>query len=119
MSDVRQIVGRRGEDIAAAFLLAKGFSEIGRNWRCRMGEIDLIVKRGDEVRFIEVKLRRTDTYGNPEDAITQGKLRHLARAIECWLRDQPTEPRRYQADAVAIKCYPGEDPEVVWIEGIL
>lgn len=119
MSDARQRAGRRGEDLAAAFLSAKGFVEIARNWRCRVGEIDLIVKRGDEVRFVEVKLRRTETYGNPEEAITRTKLRHLARTIECWLLDQPVEPKHYQADAVAIKLLSGCEPEILWIEGIL
>jgi putative endonuclease len=119
MSDARQVIGRRGEDLAAAFLSAKGFIEVARNWRCRVGEIDLIVKRGNEVRFVEVKLRRTETYGNPEEAITRTKLRHLARTVECWLLDQAVEPKQYQVDAVAIKLLSGREPEIVWIEGIL
>lgn len=119
MTDQRKLIGRRGEEIAAAFLLGKGFREVARNWSCRAGEIDLIVRRGDEIRFIEVKLRRSGTYGHPEEAITKTKLLHLSRAIEVWLSQQPSPPSMYQADAIAITILSELSPEIVWIEGIL
>jgi len=84
-----------------------------------MGEIDLIVRKGEEVRFIEVKTRYSTTFGYPEEAITKTKLRHMARAIEMWLRTQKREPKRYQADAIAILVLPGQSPDIRWIEGIL
>jgi putative endonuclease len=118
MKDARQIFGRRGEEIAAAFLLAKGFRVIGRNWRCRGGEIDLIVERRGEIRFIEVKLRRTKEFGHPEESITPTKIRHLSIAIEMWLRTRPQPPKQYQADAIAILLEPGTSPDIRWIENI-
>ncbi len=119
MEDQRKVVGRRGEEFAAAFFQSKGFRVIDQNWSCRLGEIDLIVERDGEVRFVEVKMRFTTTYGYPEEAITPTKLQHLARAIELWLRAQPNPPARYQADALAILFRENQEPDVQWIEGIL
>lgn len=116
--DERKMRGARGEEIAAAFLEARGFRVIAKNWMHRLGEIDLIVERNGEVRFIEVKLRYTRTFGYPEASITGAKLRHLARAIECWLQVQARPPKRYQADAVAITLIPGQKSEIHWIEAI-
>ena len=116
--DPRRAVGNKGEDFAAAFFESKGFRVIGRNWNCRMGEIDLIIERGEETRFIEVKTRFSTEFGYPEESITSAKLRHLARAIEMWIRENG-EPKNYQADALAVLVLSGKEPQVEWIEGIL
>ena len=118
MIDQRKKFGSRGENLAAAFLQGKGFRLIGQNWRCALGEIDLIMERDGDVRFVEVNTRQTTTYGYPEQAITPTKLKHLARAIELWLRQSKMRPKRYQADAVAIQFSPQKEPEIRWIEGI-
>lgn len=117
--DARKIRGLSGESIALAYLQDRGFCLIERNWSCRLGEIDLIVERNGEIRFIEVKLRRTMEYGYPEGSITYTKLRHLSRAIECWIKDQQQPPTRYQADAIAIYAPLDAVPDIYWIESIL
>jgi putative endonuclease len=117
--DYRKIRGQSGESMALAYLEERGFRLIERNWNCRLGEIDLIVERGGETRFIEVKLRRSIAYGYPEASITGLKLRHLARAIECWMNAQKSPPNRYQVDAVAILAIPGQEPAIEWIEAIM
>jgi len=117
--DYRKICGLGGESIALDYLEERGFRLIERNWNCRLGEIDLIVECAGETRFIEVKLRRTAEFGYPESSITRTKLRHLARAIECWMKAQRNPPTRYQADAIAIFAPLDHDPEIVWIEAIL
>ncbi len=119
MVDYRKIRGQSGETMALAFLEARGFCLVERNWACRLGEIDLIVERKGEIRFIEVKFRRTMEFGYPEAAITPTKLKHLKRAIECWLKAQPVFPVRYQADAIAIIALFDCDPDIEWIEYIL
>ncbi|MEI7512138.1 MAG: YraN family protein [Candidatus Uhrbacteria bacterium] len=116
--DYRKADGKIGEDLAAAFLIGKGFRVIDRNWLHRLGEIDLIVERDGEIRFVEVKYRNTLEYGRPEEAITGKKLRHLERAIILWLEGQRKQPARYQADAVAITALSGREPEYYWIENI-
>ncbi len=117
--DSRKIHGQRGEAMAAKFLEERGFCVIERNWNCRLGEIDLIVSRDGEIRFIEVKLRRSLDYGYPEASITWTKLKHLSRAIECWIKSQKQPPECYQADAIAILAPYEAEPSIVWIERIL
>lgn len=117
--DIRKIRGLSGESIALAHLEERGFRLVERNWTCRLGEIDLIVEREGETRFIEVKLRRTKEYGYPEESITYTKLKHLSRAIECWLKTQANPPIRYQADAIAIYAPIDAIPDIYWIESIL
>lgn len=117
-SDHRQSVGRRGESLAAAFLQTKGFKIRERNWRCRFGEIDLIVERNGEVRFVEVKTRETTMFGYPEESITRTKRLHMSRAIEVWLAKSPHPPTSFQADAVVILVERGKAPDIRWIEGI-
>jgi putative endonuclease len=77
-------VGRAGEDAAAAEYLRCGYRVVARNWRCRLGEIDLIVTRGSVLVFCEVKSRRGSALGRPFEAVTwkkQRKLRALAQAF--------------------------------------
>jgi putative endonuclease len=74
-------LGRLGEDRAAAWYMQQGYLVLARNWRCRVGEIDLVCCRGDVLVVCEVKARRADTYGQPFEAVTgakQRRLRHLA-----------------------------------------
>jgi putative endonuclease len=116
--DARRRFGDRGEDLAAAYFLARGFEVVARNWRCRSGEIDLIVSKDGAIHFVEVKTRRTMTYGYPEEAITPKKMEHLRRAIETYLQSAPVGARVYQADALAITLLPGMKPEFHYIENI-
>ena len=116
-NDPRAQFGRRGEDLASLFFRARGFRVLDRNWRTRLGEIDLIVEKDGRVHFIEVKTRRSTAYGNPEEAITQTKLRHLSRTIELYLRAHPAI-RHYQAGALAILTEPRKPAEFHYIEQI-
>ena len=82
MTDARRAFGQAGEDRAAAWYRARGYVVLARNWRCREGELDLVVRRGRTLVFVEVKARRTDRFGLPAEAITptkQQRLRTLAR----------------------------------------
>jgi len=118
-SDPRRRFGNRGEDLAAAFFITRGFRVVVRNWSCRMGEIDLVVERAGNVHFVEVKTRRTMKYGYPEEAITRTKLAHFSRAIEAYLRASPSAPQHYQADALAISIKEDGPPEYHYVEHIL
>ena len=65
--------------------MAHGYEVIGRNWRCDVGEIDLIVRRGDEVVFVEVKARADDRFGPPAAAVGHAKQRTIRRVAARWL----------------------------------
>lgn len=81
----RQTIGRWGENIAAGYYQRRGFTIIARNWRCRSGELDLICARGRSVYIVEVKTRRSEAFGGPEEAVTALKYQHMRAAAALWL----------------------------------
>jgi putative endonuclease len=110
-------VGRHGEALAADFLENQGFQVIARNWSCRLGEIDLIVGREQELRFVEVKTRSGTSFGYPEEAISATKRQKWLRTMELWLQIHTPQSTHYQADVISILLR-GDEPEVTWIQNI-
>ena len=78
--------GRPGELLAEKFLRKKGYEILERNFRCSLGEIDLIAKEGGEIVFLEVKSRKGTAFGFPEEQITWKKRRKLWRLAEFYLK---------------------------------
>ena len=72
-----QRLGARGEQLAADWYTARGYQVVARNWRCREGELDLVVARDGELVFCEVKSRSSDRFGTPAEAVTPAKQRRL------------------------------------------
>jgi len=85
----RQQFGRAAEEAAARHLTGLGWSVLGRNVRIGRGELDLIVRRGAVLAFVEVKARRSKAFGAPEDAVDGRKRRQVARLAELWLGARP------------------------------
>ncbi len=78
-------LGRYGEDLAARLLTEAGMTVVGRNWRCRAGEIDIVARDGDALVFCEVKTRRSDGFEHPMAAVGPVKADRLRRLAEIWL----------------------------------
>lgn len=74
--------GKEGEEMAAQFLIEKGYEIIARNYRHKRSEIDLIVKKNNWLIFVEVKLRSSDLYGYPEDFVDYKKARNIMEGAE-------------------------------------
>ncbi len=72
-------LGQWGEEVAAKYLVKKGYHQEAKNFRCKLGEIDLIMLYGDTLVFVEVKTRRNQRYGLPCEAVTPAKLMHISR----------------------------------------
>lgn len=85
VSSVNQIIGKRGESLAAEYLERLGMSIIARNFRCKGGEIDLIAVCGAEIHFIEVKSRSHDSRDTIEASLGASKLRAIHRASLVYL----------------------------------
>lgn len=85
-------LGRYGEEVAAAHLVAAGLTIVDRNWRCREGEVDIIALDGDVLVMCEVKTRRGVGFGTPLDAVTPAKAARLRRLALHWLTDQRERP---------------------------
>lgn len=86
--DLRIVLGRLGEDLAAGWLEAQGYEILKRNYRCPYGEIDLIVRKDRQISFVEVKTRRGDGYGSPGEAVNCKKQEKMKVAARYFLLDQ-------------------------------
>jgi putative endonuclease len=86
----RQRLGARGEQLAADWYVARGYTVVARNWRCREGELDLVVARGGELVFCEVKTRSSDRFGVPAEAVTFAKQRRLRTLAAQFLAERAT-----------------------------
>ena len=87
--NARQQFGRSAEAAAAKYLVRDGWTLLGRNVRIGRGELDLIMRRGGVLAFVEVKARRSATCGAPEDAVDGRKRRQVCRLAELWLAARP------------------------------
>lgn len=110
-----QQFGKRGEDMAASFFKNQGYEIVERNWRCRFGEVDLIIKCGEEWRFVEVKARQNEVFGYPEEAVTAVKREHFYKAIEIYSQMRGLSPRQVHADVLAI-VLSEKDFDVRWLK---
>ncbi|HLX55485.1 MAG TPA: YraN family protein [Ktedonobacteraceae bacterium] len=102
-NNARQLLGRKGEQMAAMVLLERGYRIIEHNFRCRYGEIDLIAEDRDDLVFVEVKTRKSIVYGLPEEAVTFAKRRKLVQVATYYLALHAYIDRSWRIDVVAIQ----------------
>ena len=98
----KDALGKRGEDLAADYLRGTGLTIVERNWRCALGEIDLVVRDGGETVFVEVKTRAGLGYGHPLEAITAVKLARLRRLAAAWCEAHPEVSGGIRIDAIGV-----------------
>lgn len=100
--NARQRLGRRGEEMAARRLEAEGYRVLARNYRCPFGEVDLVAEEGDCLVFVEVRTRRGDQWGTPEESVTKAKQAKLLRVAESYLDEHAAWDVDWRIDVVAI-----------------
>lgn len=116
--------GRLGEILAARHLERDGWEVLARNWRFGHREIDLIIRRGEVIAFVEVKTRSGPGSGSPFESITRRKRMEVEGAARGWIRelgfgqkgssDRSTiESSRFRFDAVSVELRKGRPPQVV------
>jgi putative endonuclease len=108
----KNALGRYGEDIAVAHLEAAGMQVLERNWRCRLGEIDVVALDGECLVVCEVKTRRSLVAGGPLEAVTAAKVARLRKLTAVWLLGQDRHFPEIRIDVVGIVA-PGRGPNVV------
>lgn len=108
MSQGRRILGRRGESVAETFLLARGYRILARNYRCPLGELDLVASEGGAVVFIEVKTRRGAKAGSGAEAISARKRWRMVRLAAYYLATHAIEGVPCRFDVVSLSVRPGE-----------
>lgn len=98
----RSAVGQYGEDVAARHLTDTGMQVLARNWRCDLGEIDVVARDGHTVVVCEVKTRSGLDYGTPLEAVTARKLARLRRLAARWLAESGERPPEVRIDVVSV-----------------
>jgi putative endonuclease len=112
--DGRTTLGRRGEELAAEHYRRLGFTVLEQNYRCRDGEIDIIVARGNLVAFCEVKTRHSSRWGEPSEAVGWRKQQRLRRLAASWLGERRPEFSELRFDVVSVLA-DDRDPQVTLI----
>ena len=125
LMDDRRALGRRGEDLAAAHLTARGCTILAANWRPAgtglRGEIDLVVQDGPALVFVEVRTRRGALPGRAEELVTPAKQARLIALAETYLQaqDWPADGTDWRIDVVTVWVRPGGAPVLTWLRGVV
>lgn len=107
--------GRAGEDRAAQHLSALGYDILERNWRCAQGEIDIVAARADLLCVVEVKTRRSESFGHPFEAVDERKRQRLWRLAFAWAEAHPdvSRGRRIRLEVIGLT---GADADAAHLE---
>jgi len=111
-------LGRAGEERAVRYLSAIGYRVLDRNWRCVQGEVDIVARVGSRLVIVEVKTRRTDSYGHPFEALDHRKRRRLWQLAHAWVAAHPGEALGHDIAVEAIGIV-GADPATGELEHLL
>lgn len=113
-----RLLGQWGEEQVTEKLRREGWSIVARNFRCRMGELDIVAENGRFLAFVEVKLRKDDRFGSACEAVTPAKQRKLRTAAEFYLIGRPTrlQPRFDVAEVYAPQGVHTVTPDIYYIE---
>lgn len=105
--DRRKKTGQQGEAVAAAYLERRGYTIVARNWRCQTGELDIVAQQGDTLVFVEVRTRRGQQFGSPEESVTPAKQARLIELAHTWLQQTATAPAVWRIDVIAVRWAAG------------
>jgi putative endonuclease len=109
----KDAIGEYGERVAARFLVAAGWEILDRNWRCSIGELDIVARHGDALVFVEVKTRSSLAFGDPAEAVVGAKAVRLRRLAGQWIADHPGGRwSEIRIDVVAVLRSRSGPPEV-------
>ena len=102
MKGARKKLGQRGEELAVAYLEKQGYIVRERNWRCPVGEMDIVAEDGDCLVFVEVRTRRGREYGTPEESVTPAKQAKLVEVAQTYLQEHSWDGD-WRIDVVAVE----------------
>ncbi len=102
MTAGRQRLGRWAEERVARWYQTAGYEVVARNWRCREGELDLVVARPGLLVFVEVKARTSTAFGSPAEAVTWQKQQRIRRLAARFLDEHAGPSRRVRFDVACV-----------------
>ena len=103
MTFSRLKTGKKGEELAADFLTKAGYRIIERNYRCVFGEIDIVAEEGNTLVFVEVKSRRSASYGEPQLAVGYRKQRKISTVALNYIEEKQRQGSSARFDVVSIR----------------
>ena len=109
MTKARLDLGKRGEELALKKVRRLGYKCIAQNYRCALGEIDLIAKDGDCLVFIEIKTRKGKSLGYAKEAVNERKKRQLTKAALAYMKAKDCVNVKSRFDVVAINLSEGKE----------
>jgi putative endonuclease len=115
----RQVLGRRGEDVAVQHLTRAGWTIVERNVRTPPGEIDVVALDGECLVFVEVRARATTAFGTAEESITPAKARRMARCALSYLAALAAPHPDWRVDLIAIRFERGRVPRLEHYQHVL
>lgn len=116
-SESKRELGRWGEDLASTYLREKGYQVLERNIHTPYGEIDLLARMGGSTVFIEVKTRSSETFGFPEESITNKKREHMIASAQHIMQSKPEWEDDWRIDVIAIRRFrTDQEPEILHFE---
>jgi putative endonuclease len=121
-TESKRQLGVRGEELACAELQPQGMRVLERNWRCRLGEIDIVAaetgERGVTLVFCEVKCRSGLGFGHPLEAITFAKMRTLRQLAAVWMRQHHVRASTIRLDAIGVVLVSGQAPSLTHVRAV-
>jgi putative endonuclease len=114
----RSALGAFGEAYAARHLAEQGMVVLDRNWRCDLGEIDLVLRDGKVLVVCEVKTRSSTAFGSPLEGVTERKAARLRRLAARWLAAHGVRPDEVRLDLVGVLVRPGEPTRLEHVRGV-
>lgn len=129
----RQATGRLGENLATEYLQQQGYCVLARNVRTAYGEIDLVAQQqvadiaaglqstSQVLVFVEVKTRRSQSFGLPEESVTSAKIAHMQAAAQAYLQANPELDGDWRLDVIAVRLDRQQDKllEIVHFENVI
>ncbi len=103
----KDVLGRRGEDLAVQFLEQQGLVVLSRNWRCRVGELDVVATDSERLVVCEVKTRSGTWFGEPAEAVTWKKAARIHRVTQAWLAAHQVRWCEIRFDVLSVVAEPG------------
>jgi putative endonuclease len=112
MTIKRQQLGNQGEQLANQFLRKRGYIILAQNYRCPLGEIDIIAKDKRTLVFIEVKSRQSLQYGQPSEAVTYRKQQQISKVAQYYITANNFGAKAARFDVIAILLPPAGAPKI-------
>ena len=108
------VLGHNGEDIAAKYLEQHGYAVVDRNWMCGHKDLDIVAVKDGTMVFVEVKTRSCNDWGNPEDFVTDRKIRRIVHSADAYIRYNCID-MDVRFDIISV-IFDGEDYKIEHIE---